>query len=171
MQALLDRLANPLHLLIALAACWLVLTSPWIGMYRWLPEEPGFFDLSHVLLGLALLPLGLLYTAACAQGGRWRNYFPWLAGDLAAVGADLAGIFRGQRPMSEGAGLFALIEGLLLLALLAAGLTGAAWFGMQNTDLAAAWHDHHVLAARGFAALLLLHVVAVSLHVVDLIRD
>lgn len=171
MRALLDRLSNPLHLLIAMAASWLVLTSPCLGMYRWLPDEPGFFNLSHVLLGFALLPLGLLYAAACVQGGRWRNYFPWLAGELAAVGADLAGIFRGQRPLSEGPGLFALIEGLLLLALLAAGLTGAAWYVVQDTDLAVAWHDRHVLAARGFAALLALHVVAVSLHVVDLVRD
>lgn len=171
MRALLDRLSDPLHLLIASAGTWLVLTSPWIGMYIWIPEEPGVFNLSHVLLGFAMLPLALVYTVACLQGGRWRNYFPWLAGELRGVGADVAGIFRGVRPMSEGAGLFALIDGLLLLALLTTSFTGIAWFFVPDTDLAATWRGHHVIAARSFAVLMLLHVVSASLHLLDLVRD
>jgi hypothetical protein len=171
MRALLDRLSNPLHLLIALAATWLVASSPWIGMYRWLPDEPGFVNLSHVALGLALLPLGLAYAAACLQGGRWRSYFPWLAGDFAALGRDLAGLARGERPMSEGGGLFAAIEGLLLLALLAAAVTGAGWYAAQNTGAALAWRAAHLPVVWCFAGLLLGHVVAVSLHLVDLVRD
>lgn len=171
MRALLDRLANPLHLLIALAGTWLVASSPWIGMFRWLPDQPGFVNLSHVALGFALLPLALAYTAACTHGGRWRLYFPWLAGDLAALGRDLAGLARGERPMSEGGGLFAVIEGLLLLALLAATITGAGWYATQNTDAALDWRAAHLPAVWCFAALLLAHVLAVSLHLVDLVRD
>ncbi|MDH5207890.1 MAG: cytochrome b/b6 domain-containing protein [Burkholderiaceae bacterium] len=171
MRSLLDRLVNPLHLLIALACTWLLASSPWIGMYQALPEEAGFSNLSHVALGLALLPLGTVYFAACAVGGRWRLYFPWVAGQFEDIGRDVAGVFKGERPGSEGGGLFATIEGLLLLALLATALSGAFWFFSQNTDGAVAWRGHHVIAARALAGLLLLHVVAVSLHLVDLLRD
>lgn len=169
MRALLDRLINPLHLVIALAAVWLLASSPWLSMYRKLPAPPGAINLSHALLGTALLLLGLVYALACTAGGRWRLYFPWLSGQGGALWRDLAGIFRGRRPMSEGGGLFGAIEGLLLPALLAAAATGAFWWLQGGGADALAWRDHHVLAARTFAALLTAHVVAVSLHLVDLV--
>ncbi len=171
MRELLDRLTNPLHLLIALASAWLIVSSPWIGMYQRMPDEPGAINLSHVVLGMALLPLALVYFAACTLGGRWRLYFPWLGGQASSVVSDLAGLFRGQRPASEGGGLFATIEGLLLLALLAAAGSGAVWFVTQGSDTAVLWRGHHIIAARCFAGLLLLHIVAVSLHLLDLVRD
>jgi cytochrome b561 len=171
MRELLDRLANPLHGAIALACSWLVASSPWLGMYHQLPETPGLVNGSHVVLGLAMLPLGVVYVAACTVGGRWRLYFPWLGGQAAAVGRDLAGIARGERPGSEGGGLFATLEGLLLLALMAASASGAVWFLAQGGDSAVLWRSVHSIAARGFAVLMLLHVVAVSLHLLDLIRD
>ena len=171
MRELLDRLTTPLHLLIALVSAWLIVSSPWIGMYQRVPVEPGAINLSHVALGLSLLPLGLVYLAACTLGGRWRLYFPWMAGELGGIGRDLAGIFRGQRPGSEGGGLFAMIEGLLLLALLASAATGTLWFATQGTETAVLWRGPHIFAGRCFSALMLLHVVAVSLHFVDLVRD
>jgi cytochrome b561 len=171
MRELLDRLTKPVHLLVALACTWLIVSSPWIGMYQRMPDEPGAINLSHVALGLSLLPLGVLYLAACTLGARWRLYFPWIAGQWGGLGRDLAGIFRGQRPGSEGGGLFATIEGLLLLALLATAVTGTVWFSMQGTEAAVLWRGHHIFAARCFAVLMLLHLVAVSLHFVDLIRD
>ena len=171
MRELLDRLTNPVHLLVALASTWLIVSSPWIGMYQRMPEEPGAINLSHVALGLALLPLVVVYLVACTLGGGWRLYFPWMAGQWGGLGRDLAGIFRGQRPGSEGGGLFATIEGLLLLTLLAAALTGTLWFSMQGTEAAVLWRGHHIVAARCFTVFMLLHVVAVSLHFVDLVRD
>ncbi len=171
MRERLDRLANPLHGLIALACTWLVLSSPWVGLYERVPDDAGFLNLSHVVLGTVMLPLGLLYFAACATGGRWRLYFPWLAGRFGDLGRDLAGLARGQRPGSEGGGLFAAIEGLLLLALLAAAATGLLWFVSADVEAAALWRGHHLIAARVFAGLMALHVVAVSLHLLDLVRD
>ena len=171
MQALLDRLTGPLHLAVALAGAWLVFSSPWIGMYHRMPDEPGWINLSHVAVGFAALLMGAVYTAACAQGGRWREYFPWLGGNLGAVGRDLAGIFRGRLPTVEGGGLFPMIEGLLLLALLVAGITGAAWFFAQGSDAAVAWRGHHIVAAHCFAALMLLHFIGVALHLLDFVRE
>jgi hypothetical protein len=171
MRELLDRLANPAHLLVALASTWLIASSPWIGLYHRMPAEPGAINLSHVALGLSLLPLGIVYFAACTLGGRWRLYFPWIAGEWAGLGGDVAGIFRGQRPGSEGGGLFATIEGLLLLTLIATAMTGTLWLLTQGTEAAVLWRGHHIVAARCFTVLMLLHVVAVSLHLVDLVRD
>lgn len=171
MRSLLDRLVDPLHLLIALAAVWLLASSPWLGMYHALPESPGFVDRAHVAVGLATLPLGLAYFAACTVGGRWRLYFPWAAGEWGGLRDDFAGVARGRRPGSEGGGLFASIEGVLLVAFVAAALTGALWFATRGSDAAVAWRGHHIVAARVLAALLLAHVLAVSLHLLDLVRD
>jgi hypothetical protein len=171
MRSLLDRLVNPLHLLIALAATWLLASSPWIAMYHALPEPAGAINLSHVVLGLALLPLGLVYLLACTAGGRWRLYFAWMAAQFEGIAADVSGLFRGQRPGSEGGGLFAAIEGLLLLALIAVAASGAGWFVERGTDAAVAWRAWHISTAHAFAVLMGLHVLAMSLHLVDLVRD
>jgi cytochrome b561 len=49
-------------------------------------------------------------------------------------------------------------------------VSGAAWVLNQGTDLALAWRAHHILAARTFAGLLVLHVLAVASHLVDFVR-
>jgi hypothetical protein len=167
----LDRLVNPLHLLTALVCTWLVLSSPWVGLYDRLPDRPGPINLSHAVLGAAALPLGLAYFASCVTAGRWRQYFPWLAGQFGDLGRDLAGIARGEWPGSEGGGLFATIEGLLLFALMAAAATGALWFLSADIAAATAWRGLHLVAARAFVGLMGLHVLAVSLHLLDFVRD
>ncbi|MEG0821723.1 MAG: hypothetical protein RR101_05615 [Burkholderiaceae bacterium] len=157
--------------MLALACLWLIGSSPWLAMFAGISLEAGWINLSHTALGLAVLPLVLIYAAACCHGGRWRLYFPWLTGDIGALGRDLKGLGRGERPMSEGGGLFAAIEGLLLLALLAAAISGAAWFLTQGTDAVFDWWLYHRYAARALAGVLVLHVTAVSLHLVDLIGN
>ena len=170
MRALLDRFNGPLHGLAGLLAVWLLLSSPWVALYRSLPADAGFISLAHVALGLVALPVALVYLAACTLGGRWRLYFPWLAGAMAAVARDVAGLVRGRRPMSEGGGLLATLEGLLLIALLAAAISGAAWLAVQGGSAALAMRDVHIVCARTCAALALAHLAGVALHLVDLLR-
>jgi hypothetical protein len=171
MNPRLDPLRGPLHAALALTALWLIGSSPWLTMFTALPEPAGAFNLAHLILGLAVLPLVLLFLAACTLGGGWRLYFPWVAGDFAQTGRDLAGLVRGERPLSEGGGLFAALEGLLLLAVLAAAATGAAWWLAQGGDAAVSLWQWHKLAARACTALLGLHITAAALHWVDLIRN
>jgi hypothetical protein len=170
MDSLLERIANPLHVALAIVTGWLVFSSPWVELYKQLPADAGWVTRLHVGLGWAALGLGLLYLAVCARGGRWRTYFPWACGQMEAVRRDLAGVFRGEVPSVEGGGLFALIEGLLLLALVVAGLTGALWFFTEGTSAAVGWRAWHIGAARAAVALLVLHVVSVSLHLLDFVR-
>ena len=49
--------------------------------------------------------------------------------------------------------------------------TGAAWLLTQGSAEALDWREGHLLAARGFIGLLVLHVVTVSLHLLDFLRD
>lgn len=170
MRALLDRFNGPLHGLAGLLALWLLLSSPWVALYRSLPADAGFISLAHVALGAMALPVAVLYLAACTLGGRWRLYFPWLAGDVAVLARDLAGIVRGRRPMSEGGGLLATLEGLLLIALLAASVTGTVWLALQGGSEVLVVRDVHVICARTCAGLALAHLVGVALHLVDLLR-
>ena len=170
MKALLDRLSGPIHVALAVFTLLLLASSPWLNMVKRLPTPAGFVNLSHIALGLAALLLVAVYLVTCSLGGRWQLYFPWLAGRLGAVGRDLGGLARGRLPAVEGGGLFAMVEGLLLLSLLATGLTGAGWLMLQGADMAIAWSDVHGLLARCFAGLLLLHLLAVSLHLLDFVR-
>ena len=166
-----SRLGDRLHGVVALLALWLVGTSPWIAMLRRIPAGAGWLDYAHVAAGFASLLLGAAYAWACCRGGRWRLYFPLTATQFGNLGRDLRGLLRGQVPAAEGGGLFGAIEGLLLLALLATACTGAAWFFTQGSAEALAWRGHHISAAWAFAGLLALHVVTVSLHLLDFVRD
>lgn len=169
MEAGRERLGRALHLALAALVLWLVASSPWLELYRRVPEA-GFVARAHVGLGLAAFAICLLYLALCVRGGRWRLYFPWAAGDLAALRSDLAGLARGRLPSAEGGGLLALIEGLLLVAVVAAGLTGALWLATAGTNEALVWRQWHIGAARVAAALLFAHLAGVVLHVVQLVR-
>ncbi|MFU8820534.1 MAG: cytochrome b/b6 domain-containing protein [Gammaproteobacteria bacterium] len=171
MGALLDRLAARQHLLLALLSAWLILTSPWVHMFRGIPRHAGMLDYAHITLGLVALGLAVTYTISCTRQSGWRVYFPWLAGEFGQVGRDLRGLARGEIPAVEGGGLFALLEGLLLLALLATGVTGAAWLLLEGTAEAVRWRDFHIIAARGMIAVLVLHIVSVSLHLLEFIRE
>lgn len=159
------------HLVLALLAGWLVFTSPWVSMLRRVPTEAGFWNASHVVVGFFCLVVAAMYLRACSRSGGWRLYFPWLAGQWSAARKDVRGLLRGQIPAAEGGGLFGVIEGLALLALLATAVTGAVWFAVQGTNAALDWRDFHIVAARVMVGLVVAHVVSVSMHLVEMVRS
>ena len=159
------------HFAVAALSLWLIVTSPWVSMLRRIPQGAGWLDYAHVVIGCVLLVLGLVYIRSCTREGRWRLYFPYAPAQIGNVGRDLAGLLRGRMPASEGGGLFGLIEGLLLLTLIATASTGVAWLITQGSVEALEWRDHHILAARAFIGLLVLHVLTVAMHLLDLLRD
>ena len=171
MRRVLDRLADSQHLVVLLLSLWLVLTSPWITMRKGIPESAGFLDWAHVALGLVLVPLSITYFATNVLGGRWREYFPWLAGDFSGLTKDLAGIPKGRLPQPGGAGLFSLIEGLVLVLLVAAALTGLGWFLLEGSRAAMAWRDWHIVTADVLVAGMILHAVAASLHLLEFLLE
>jgi hypothetical protein len=102
--------------------------------------------------------------------GGWRQYFPWACGEFGQLGRDLSGLARGSLPTAGGAGLFALIEGLGLLLLVATAATGLAWLWYQGSSEALSWRQYHLSAARGLIAFLVLHVITASLHLLEFLR-
>jgi hypothetical protein len=171
MPTVLERLARRQHAAVAALSAWLILTSPWISMVGRVPRNAGVLEYSHVVLGLLVAPLAITYLLDCVRAGRWQLYFPWLAGQLGPAARDLAGLLRGRVPVAEGGGLFALIEGLTLLMLVATAWTGVAWFATQGSSDALAWRGYHVVAARGLMALVVVHAVTVSMHLLDFVRE
>lgn len=166
-----EATADRQHLAVAALSLWLIVTSPWVSMLRRIPSGAGWLDYAHVVVGAVLLVLTLIHARTCTREGRWQLYFPYAPAQIGNVGRDLAGLLRGRIPASEGGGLFGLVEGLLLVALVATASTGAAWLFAQGSAEALAWRGHHILAARVFIGLLLLHVLAVATHLLDLLRD
>lgn len=159
------------HLAVAALSLWLIATSPWVSMLRRVPSGAGWLDYAHIVLGCVLLAVAVAYTRACTRDGRWRLYFPYAPAQIVNVGRDLAGLLRGRLPASEGGGLFGLIEGLLLMLLIATAATGVAWLLAAGSVEALTWRDYHIVAARGLIGLLALHVLSVATHLLDLIRD
>ena len=166
-----ERTDNRQHFAVALLSVWLISTSPWIAMFRRIPEGAGWLDHAHVALGFVTLLLAITYTWACTRQGRWRLYFPLTPRVIGGPARDLSGLFRGQLPAAESGGLFGLIEGLLLIALVLTAASGAAWYFSQGSGDALTWREFHLYAARGMIGLLVLHVVTVSLHLLDFVRD
>ncbi|MFU8877496.1 MAG: cytochrome b/b6 domain-containing protein [Wenzhouxiangellaceae bacterium] len=160
-----------IHWLLALAVVMLIASRPWLTIRRVIPDDPGWVDVTHIVVGLALGPLALFYLAwNCAQG-RWRRHFPWLRGDFGPLLRDLAGLVRSRIPAADGSGLFPVIKGLTMLTLLAAAVTGWGWWATEGTREVIAWRDAHALVARVFVITLVLHIVAVAAHVLELLRD
>jgi hypothetical protein len=170
-RGMLGRLADRQHLVLAILAGWLILTSPWVHLFRRIPRDAGLLVYGHIALGLAALGITVTFTVSCARGGGWRRYFPWISGDLGQVGRELRGLRRGELPTAEGGGLFSLIEGALLLAMLATGVTGTAWLVAEGTAAAVEWRGYHVVCARIMIGFVMLHILSVMLHLLDFLRE
>ena len=156
-----------LHAAAALLLLLLLACSPWIVMVRQWPAHPHWGDVAHLGLGLAVSALALGLAVSGVRRARWPLWLPLGAAGRARLAQDLGGLLRGRVPPSESGGLFSLFEGLLLLALLAAGLSGLAWMALQGTDLAMDVGDVHRGLAFTATALLAAHFAAVALHLRD----
>ena len=159
------------HVAVAALSVWLIASSPWLGMLRRVPANASWVDYTHVALGFVSLVLALTYTWSCVREARWRLYFPVVPPQSGGLRDDLAGLLRGRLPAAEGGGLFGLIEGLVLLALVLTALSGGAWFLAQGGTTALGWRAAHIHVAHWLIVLLVLHVVTVSLHLLDFVRD
>jgi hypothetical protein len=119
----------------------------------------GFFDYAHGLGRRALIA----QFYACHHARRALATRPPRAVARSGVICGLLGQGaggRGRRALRH-------IEGLLLLALVTAGLSGVAWFLLQGSDAALTWRMLHIVLARILIAAGVLHVLAVASHLLD----
>jgi cytochrome b561 len=163
-----EAVANRLHFAVAAGCGWLIATSPWVGMLRRVPADPGLLDVAHVVVGFATSALALVYAAMVTRGSRWRALFPLGPQGLGAVARDVRGLAQRRIPSAESGGIYALVEGLLLVALLAAVVTGVGWFLSQGGPDALSWRTGHIVSARVLIGLAVAHVLAVASHLLEL---
>jgi len=142
-----------------------------VHLYNRLPDGAGFLIWAHVVLGLAALVLGLGFFFTTALQRRLGQYFPWARAQLGPLWRDLHGLIGLRMPTNEGAGLFSIIKGLLLLALLATGMSGALWLWHVGSQEAVAWREWHIVSAQIMIGVLVAHILATLAHLVDFMRQ
>ncbi|MBY5920628.1 cytochrome b/b6 domain-containing protein [Ferrimonas balearica] len=167
----MNKIEPWLHRLAIVGVIWLFATADWVRMANRIPVSATVWDWAHIVIGVLTTLVGAAFLRHCCRHGQWRQYFPYLVGDLKPTLSDLAGLFRGRLPRAGGSGLLAFIEGLGLLLLLAVGITGIGWLLTQGSSDAFFWRKQHLFAASGLLGFLVVHAVAALISVVDLIRD
>lgn len=167
----LQRWIHIQHGLLILLLAWLIATSPWVHLYNRVPPSPTFWVWSHLILGLVALALTLSFSVTCLTQGRLRQYFPWAFGRFKSLLRDLGGLLRLKMPGNEGGGLFSVIKGLLLLALLATGVTGALWWWTAGSSDAVTWRFWHVATVPWLVGLLVAHILATVAHIIQFMRQ
>ncbi|MFQ6370740.1 cytochrome b/b6 domain-containing protein [Shewanella sp. YIC-542] len=171
MGAILELYQRLQHLLLIVLCVFLLAGSGQLMMLRTVPANAGFWNLSHVWLGLLCSVVALTFFITNITGGGWRQHFPVLAGNWHPLWHDCRNLFKGNIPAAGGVGLFSLIEGLTMVSLLALCFSGCMWFVMQGSRAALFWRDWHQSLVYVFVAFLILHVVCALSHLLDLMRD
>jgi len=170
-RRLLQRWIHVQHGLLILLLAWLIATSPWVHLYNRVPPSPTFWVWGHLLLGVLTLVLSVTFSLTALTQGRLRQYFPWMFGNFRPLLSDLAGLLRLKIPANEGGGLFGVIKGLLLLAMLATGVTGALWWWTAGSSDALTWRTWHVAMVPLLVGLVVLHILATIAHIVQFMRQ
>ncbi len=174
-MSIFTRLINAVkeyqHLALILLSIFLISTSGWIVMGRGLRANASVWDLLHVYLGLLAALLSVTFLLSNFVQGKWRQFFPYLAGDLSQVILDLKGLFKGKLPSAGGKGLFSLIEGIGLLLLFAVSVTGVMWFILQGSSDALPWRSWHHTFSHWFIGFVVLHCLCAISHILDFIRN
>ncbi|MGF1688867.1 cytochrome b/b6 domain-containing protein [Photobacterium japonica] len=87
----------------------------------------------HVYSGLCLLPITLVFVYHVIKRRTIADMYPWLFGHFSQIKKDINVLRTLRLPESHPAGLAATVEGLGLLALLLALVTGTLWYlGASN---------------------------------------
>lgn len=165
-----DRFVRRVHALALVCTATLYVSSPWTAMLRRFPRSAGLADYVHVVAGTLALLAAIGFVVLAARGGRWRLYFPWLSGRGALVARDLAGLFRGRLPASEGGGLGSALQGFTVLAFAVAAAAGAGWFLANGGDAAPALRTMHVASAHVLGGLIVAHAATALAHVIQMAR-
>ena len=84
-------------------------------------------DWYHITAGLGLVLLTPVFMALLLKRRHWQDLYPWMRGDFTQIKMDISTLVSKHLPDAKPAGLAATVEGLGLLALLLALISGASW--------------------------------------------
>lgn len=84
-------------------------------------------DHIHMYSGVGLLLFSMVFFVTVINRRPLTDMYPWLSGNFKVIKVDLRILKTGRLPSPKPSGLAATIEGLGLLALILATITGALW--------------------------------------------
>ncbi|MBV7296432.1 hypothetical protein KU854_00840 [Enterovibrio sp. NIFS-20-8] len=96
-----------------------------------------WIDYTHMYGGLGLLMFATVFFVVVLSRRKVTDLYPWLSGNVGRIIEDIKVLLTFKLPEARPAGLAATIEGLGLLALLLAAVTGTLWmisFLSNNTS-------------------------------------
>jgi len=83
---------------------------------------------SHIITGIVLMPLALVFTAIELKKHGILYFYPYLSGDFSQLSADLNKLMSFKLPETSPKGIAAIIQGLGMAILLSVILSGLIWY-------------------------------------------
>ncbi|MBB1312929.1 cytochrome b/b6 domain-containing protein [Aliivibrio sp. SR45-2] len=118
-----------LHILVMLWVLLQIITSNFMHVHSdTLWTEINVVSHIHAYGGLLLIPITLLFSWKIIKRRKMSDIYPWLYKDISEIKKDIKTLSTFRLPEVRPGGLAATIEGLGLLALLLALVTGAMWY-------------------------------------------
>jgi cytochrome b561 len=93
----------------------------------------------HIITGLSIIPLALLFLGVVLKQRGFKYYFPYLTGDFSQLEKDINQLIKLQLPEPCAYGIAAIVQGLGLGALLLVLFSGLTWFLSWRYNLP--WSD------------------------------
>lgn len=134
-----------LHLLILIWVLAQIISSSFMHVHpdtSW--NSINTISQFHMYSGLILLPITLIFMAVVIRRRKLSDIYPWLYKNIDVIREDIKTLLTFQLPKARPGGLAATIEGLGLLALLLALVTGCLWYAAASTgDMSALLLEIH----------------------------
>lgn len=158
------------HLLIVLWVVWQLATS--FGMHvhgDTLLSQITLIDNLHIYGGLGLFIFAILFFTLVLHRRKTADLYPWLHGHWTQLNADCRTLLGRQLPEPSAGGLAATVEGLGLLALLLAVVTGSLWFVAINNhfDIAPTLLKIHKTSVGAIELYFYGHFAFAMLHLIN----
>ncbi|GLP94845.1 cytochrome b/b6 domain-containing protein [Paraferrimonas sedimenticola] len=161
-------LIKRLHLLLVLVVIWLFVSAGGVKMAK-LAMSPGLWEWNHLWFGGLVTLLSVGFWLTNLAHGKWRSHYSWLVADFAQVVRDLKGLTKGRLPSAIDGGLLAWIEGIAMLLLIGAGVSGLMGY-LSSGAQALSWYDWHTSLAWSLLWALAVHAVAALGHYIETFR-
>ena len=133
--AALPKSEKVLHALILIWVLVQIITSNFMHVHtttQW--DTINLVAKYHVYAGLLLVPIALVFFYKILMRRKIADMYPWLCGNFTQIKKDIKTLCSFKLLEPHPSGVAATVEGLGLLALLLALVTGAAWYIGASTS-------------------------------------
>ncbi|MGR5132302.1 cytochrome b/b6 domain-containing protein [Vibrio alfacsensis] len=126
----------------------------------------------HIYSGLALLPVCLIFATKVIMRRKIQDLYPWVSGNYHAIKEDIESVLKFELPEAKPSGLAATVEGLGILALILAVVTGSMWYLVVLTSGPSEWLlSIHKMSVTFIQVYFFGHALFALLHLVQWWRE